>query len=341
MASHPQIESVVGRLNDVFAARAYSPKTQEAYLGAVRRFLSHVAHLPLASLGTEHFGAYLLHLAKERRLAPATRNQIASGIAFFYREVLGVEAGNQVPRARGGYVLPVVFSHDEAMDVIDRVGEGGHGEAATRYRLIARLLYGSGLRVGEAVALRVKDLDFDLAQITVRDGKGSKDRFTLLPLPLRDDLREQVRRVGAVHEADLRRRTGWVALPAALHRKSPSAAEELGWQFLFPATRVSRDPATGRRGRWHLHESAVQREIRRAILRTGLNKPATPHTFRHTFATESLRSGCDVRTVQKLLGHSDIRITMRYLHAVEQTGIVLRSPLEKPRRHPQAGKASR
>jgi integron integrase len=203
------------------------------------------------------------------------------------------------------------------------------GELRGRYRLIGALLYGTGMRLGECLSLRIKDLDFDLAQITVRDGKGGKDRYAVLPERLQGQVRRQVARARDLHRADRGRGGGWAALPGALHLKDPQAGWEAGWQYLFPANRWSTDPATARWGRQHLHDSAMQRAMKTAVRRSGILKPATCHTLRHSFASQLLRDGYDIRQVKELLGHKDIRTTMIYLHAVDQSGLGVRSPLDR------------
>jgi len=191
-------------------------------------------------------------------------------------------------------------------------------------------IYGTGVRVSEAVALRVKDIDFDLAQVAVRGGKGNKDRWTLLPDRVCPALKRQIQLVRQLHRSDRARGTGWASLPGALHRKDPGAGFRLGWQFLFPASRLLTDRKSGKSGRHHLHTTAVQRQIKRAGLAAGITKPATPHTLRRTFATEIFRAGCDPATLQRLLGHNDIRTTMHYVRPVTDAGAHIRSPLDLP-----------
>jgi integrase len=192
------------------------------------------------------------------------------------------------------------------------------------------LLYSAGLRLEECLRLRVKDIDFELRQILVRNGKGQKDRYVPLARRAAELLRAQIARTAELHGRDRAKGHGWAPLPAALHRKDPQAGHEPGWQFVFPASTLHRDPATGRRGRWHLHPTAVQREVKAAVRRTGIVKRASCHTFRHSFATEALRGGCDIRTLQHVMGHKDIRTTMIYLHVIEQTGYCIQSPLDRP-----------
>jgi integron integrase len=266
--------------------------------------------------------SFLEYLAVSSRLASKTRNQAASAIVFLVREVLGEEQELDVPRAKGPAHLPSVLSHREAITVLKHL--------RGRQALIASLLYGAGLRIEECLNIRVKDVDFELRQIFVRDGKGNKDRYVPLAHRLIEALRAQVAWVAELHRRDRFRGDGWAPLPAALHRKDPGSGYELGWQFVFPSRRPGPDPATGRIGRWHLHPSAVQREIKHAAKQAGIVKRVGCHTFRHSFATEALRGGCDIRTLQHVLGHKDVRTTMVYLHVVEQTGFYVRSPLDRP-----------
>jgi integron integrase len=272
-------------------------------------------------LEPRHVEAFLEHLAIERNLAPKSRNLAASALAFLYKEVLGIAGIDAVARARGGAHVPLVLSKREVKAVLD--------ELRGRYRLMAALMYGTGMRVSECVSLRLKDLDFELAQITVRDGKGRKDRYAVFPELTQVQVRRQMARVEALHQRDRVSGAGWTPLPGALHRKMPGAGWESRWQFLFPAARTSIDPATGRRGRSHVHASAMQRAMKDAVRTSGILKPATCHTLRHSFASQLLRDGYDIRQVKDLLGHKDVRTTMIYLHAVEQTGLGIRSPIDR------------
>jgi len=227
-----------------------------------------------------------------------------------------------IPRAKGPKRVPTVLTHREVLRVLR--------ELTGKYFLITVLLYSAGLRLEECLRLRVKDIDFELRQILVRDGKGQKDRYVPLARRAVALLRAQIGRVAELHATDRAAGHGWAALPGALHRKDPAAGYELGWQHVFPATTLHEDPATGRSGRWPLHPTAVQREVKAAVRRSGIPKRATCHTFRHSFATEALRGGCDIRTLQHVMGHTDIRTTTIYLHVVEQTGLYIRSPLDRP-----------
>ena len=312
---------LLAELRKAIRSRGYSPKTEAAYVGWVRRFLRHSA-TGAHQLDASDVRAFLEHLAVEQRLAPSSRNQAASALGFLFREVLGRDELADVPRAKGPKRVPVVLTHGEVLRVLREL-EG-------KYFLIVALLYSAGLRLQECLALRVKDIDFELRQILVRDGKGRKDRYVPLARRVSDLLRARIRRIADLHDDDRARDAGWAPLPDALHRKDPSAGYELRWQYLFPASTLNDDPATGRTGRHPLHPTAVQREVKAAVRRAGIPKRATCHTFRHSFATEALRGGCDIRTLQHVMGHKDLRTTTIYLHVIEQTGLHIRSPLDRP-----------
>ncbi len=300
--------------------RHYSPRTEEAYLGWMRRFLRYRAGAPVRMLERAEAARYLSYLANERRLAAKSRNQAASALVFLARDVLGLEGWEKLPRAKGRSRKPTVLSRGEVRRVLR--------ELSGVKRLVGALLYGSGLRLEEALSLRVKDVSFETKELTVRDGKGWKDRITVLPGYATDALKRQARRVERLHEEDAKRGGGWARLPDALDRKSPSAGRELAWQFLIPAGRQSPDPATGRLGRYHLDASAVQRAMKAAARASKIPKTVTCHTLRHSFATHLLQDGYDIRVVQELLGHKDVRTTMIYLHVTDQRGFGVRSPLD-------------
>lgn len=274
-------------------------------------------------MGAVEVERYLTHLAVNQRVSASTQNQALSALLFLYNKVLDrpLDQMPGVVRARTPSRLPVVLSRDEARAVLGRL-QGS-------VWLIVMLLYGAGLRLNEALALRIKDIDFDRRQITVRRGKGAKDRLVPLPDAVRERLREHLVRVKARHEADLRRGLGAVALPDALARKFPNAPKEWVWQFLFPATRVCDDPRWGPPTRYHLHETAVQREVKRAVATAGLTKRVGCHTFRHSFATHLLEDGYDIRTIQELLGHADVSTTMLYTHVAERGALGVRSPADR------------
>jgi len=320
MARYPQIESVLELAQRVLKARGYAVKTQKSYLSWIRQFLMYHRTCHPRSLREEHVLQFLEHLAN-RRLAPKSRNLAASSLSFLFREVRGTDVMKRVPRARGPQRRPAVLSHGAVLRVIKHL--------RGKYNLIGCLLYGTGMRLSECLGLRVKDLDFDLRQIMVRNGKGQKDRHAILPDHLRAALRRQVEKVSVLRDTGMTCGTNWAPLPGAYHEKDPSAGFALRWQFLFPSSRISTDPATGRRGRYHLNPSAMQRAMKEAVHKSGINQTATCHTLRHSFATELIRAGCDIRKLQRLMGHKDIRVTQHYLHVAEQSGLGIRSPLDR------------
>lgn len=275
-----------------------------------------------AEMGKTEIEAFLTSLAVERNVSASTQNLALSAILFLYREVLETPLPwlGEVVRAKKPARLPTVLSPDEVRAVLAHT-EGNVG-------LMLRLLYGTGMRLMECVRLRIKDVDFSMRQITVRDGKGGKDRVTMLPLSLEQPLRLHLAQVKAMHESDLAAGFGAVWLPDALAVKYPKAAKALGWQYVFPATGLSTDPRDGSRRRHHVDEKQLQRQLRKATLAAGVVKPVTPHTLRHSFATHLLESGYDIRTVQELLGHSDVSTTMIYTHVLNKGGRGVTSPLD-------------
>jgi integron integrase len=275
-----------------------------------------------AELGADDVVAFLTHLATDFDVATSTQSQAASALMFLYREVLGlpVHPPEGVIRPGRHRRVPVVLTREEATAVIM--------ELTGTQRLVTALLYGSGLRLMEALQLRVKDVDTARNEITVRSGKGGDDRITMLPAALTAELRRQMARVRQTHESDVACGAGFVALPTALRHKIPGASRQLPWQWLFPAARHHVDRETGERRRHHLHETAVQRAVTAAVRRAGITKRATCHTFRHSFATHLLEDGYDIRTVQELLGHRNVRTTMIYTHVLNRGGRGVRSPLD-------------
>jgi integron integrase len=273
-------------------------------------------------MGVGEIKHFLSSLAMRDHVSASTQNQAFSALVFLYREVLGREVAglDDVVRAKRSVRVPLVLTRDEVRALLGRM----QGTPA----LMARLMYGSGLRLLECCRLRVKDVDFARHEITVRAGKGQKDRRTVLPAALADPLRAHLERVQRQHEADLNRGAGNVALPHALDRKYVSAHQDWAWQWVFPAGRIRRDQATGRWARHHLHETVVQREFATAVRAAGLAKPATCHTLRHSFATHLLERGYDIRTIQELLGHSDVATTMIYTHVLNRGGRGVKSPLD-------------
>ena len=302
--------------------RHYSPRTEEAYAHWLRRFVVFHGMRHPSDLGAEHVSAFLSHLAVVERCAAATQNQALAALLFVYRHVLGVTLPwlDELVRATPREHLPVVLDRTEVAAVLQHL-QGSP-------RLVAGLLYGSGLRLLEAVQLRVKDVDFTRSAITVRAGKGDKDRQTLLPQPLRTELLRHRAAAEHQHQNDLRSGAGWVELPFQLADKLPNAGREWCWQWFFPATRTYVHPETGQRRRHHFHESAVQKAVHDAVLRARIAKRASCHTLRHSFATHLLEHGTDLRTIQKLLGHADVRTTMIYTHVLSRGPFGVKSPLE-------------
>jgi integron integrase len=310
------------RVRRAIRLRHYSIRTEQAYIQSIKRFiLFHHKRHPL-EMGADEIRQYLSSLATERRVAASTQNQALAALLFLYREVLQVELPfiDGIERAKRPTRLPVVLTREEADKVISRL-DGS-------YRLMAGLLYGSGLRVMECVRLRVKDLDFGYRQITIRDGKGEKDRRTVLPDSLADPLRRQLAKAKAIHEEDLGHGYGRVYLPYALERKYPNAAADWVWQWVFPANRLSADPRSGVRRRHHVSEDTLQAEVKKAATAAGVAKRVSCHTFRHSFATHLIEDGYDIRTVQELLGHKNVSTTQVYTHVLNRGGRGVKSPLD-------------
>ncbi len=298
-----------------------SLRTEKAYVRWTRRFvLYHGTRHPL-ELDEANVRAFLTHLAVERQVAASTQNQALSALLFLYTHVLERPLGElgKLVRANRPKRLPVVLTRAEVQAILPHL-QGVH-------HLVASLLYGSGLRLLEGLRLRVKDVDFGYAQLTVRDGKGQKDRVTMLPASVTEPLKRHLGIVRLKHENDLAAGYGAVYLPYALARKYPNAARAWGWQYVFPASKRSKDPRSGVVRRHHLSEQAVQYAVRRAVRASDVDKPASCHTFRHSFATHLLEDGADIRTVQELLGHKDVRTTMIYTHVMGR-GVAVKSPLD-------------
>ena len=291
--------------------KAYSYQTEKTYIHWIKRFIRYHKNQHPETMGAEHINRFLSFLGNDRHCSPATQRIALNALVYLYRKFLQRElAPLDFERAHQKRRLPVVLSHNEVNCLLEQL-QGHH-------RLMMELLYGSGLRLNELLSLRVKDLDFELFTITVRSGKGDKDRTTLLPESLRKPLHEQIKRVEKLHRRDLEDGYGDVYLPYALARKYPGASREIGWQYLFPSTIISRDPRSGVLRRHHLHETALRKHIGRARKKAGIIKPERCHTFRHSFATRLLQNGYDLRTIQQLLGHSDIRTTEVYTHVLNR-----------------------
>jgi integron integrase len=324
-ASPARNPKLLDQVRDVLRRKHFSLRTEQAYLGWIRRFiLFHRKRHPREMAGREAT-EFLTHLAREGHVAASTQNQALSALLFLYKEGLQQEIGwlDGVERVQRPARLPVVLTRDEVHKVFAHL----HGTP----RLMAGLLYGSGLRLMECVRLRVKDVDFGYARIMVRDGKGAKDRVTMLAVNLAAPLQRHLEEMRAQHEQDLAEGLGEVFLPDALARKYPSVAREWTWQYVFPSSRLSRDPRAGREQgprRHHIDESGLQLAVKKAVRASGLAKLASCHTFRHSFATHLLENGYDIRTVQELLGHKDVSTTMIYTHVLNKPGVGVKSPLD-------------
>jgi integron integrase len=317
----PPPRKLLDRVRDACRVRHYSIRTEDAYADWVKRFVLFHAKRHPADMGEPEVNAYLTHLAVAGGVAASTQFQALCALLFLYAHVLGRPLDRlRVARAARPDRLPVILSRDEVRAVLDRL--------TGVPRLVGLLMYGGGLRVLEAVRVRVHHLDFDRAEVFVRAGKGGVDRRTLLPRAAADGLREHLARVRAQHDRDVAAGGGRVYLPEALARKYPHADREWGWQYVFPARSVSTDPRSGAVRRHHLSEQAVQKAVKAAAGAAGVGKPVTPHVFRHAFATHLIESGKDPRTVQTLLGHKSLETTMVYVHVLNQGGLGVQSPAD-------------
>ena len=324
--SPPSSSRPVRLLDQVRAAirmRHFSRRTERAYVAWIRRFILFNGKRHPLQMGEIEVTRFLSFLAVKNNVSPSTQNQALCALLFLYREVLDREMDwlDEIVRAKRPRRLPVVMSREEVASVLHKM-DGVD-------RLMAALMYGSGLRVEECASLRVKDVDFELNQTMVRNGKGEKDRVTLLPASLKTALARHLESVREQHRRDIAAGGGWVALPDALAKKYPNSWREWGWQWVFPARRMYFDRESRQRRRHHRHESAVQRAVRFAVRLSGIAKPASCHTFRHSFATHLLEDGYDIRTVQELLGHKDVSTTMIYTHVLNRGGRGVRSPADR------------
>jgi integron integrase len=314
---------LLDQVRDSIRLRHYSIRTEETYVGWIRQFILFYGKRHPSEMGQAEISQFLTHLAVKRQVSASTQNQALSALVFLYRHVLRQDLGaiDSWEQAKRAQRLPLVFSRGEVRAVLSQV-EG------TEW-LMASLLYGAGLRLMECLRLRVKDLDFEYRQIVVRDGKGQKDRVTPFPEKLIEPLRGHLNKVKALHNQDLKEGFGEVWLPDALAQKYPQAGKEWGWQYVFPSRKRSVDPRSGIVRRHHLDENTLQRAVCAAIRAARLTKPGSCHTFRHSFATHLLEAGYDIRTVQELLGHQDVRTTMIYTHVMNKGGKGVRSPLDQ------------
>ena len=316
-------ERLLPRMRHLMRMRRYSRRTEQVYVAWVRRFVEFHDRRHPRELSEAEVSAFLSALAVGGSVSSATQNQALAALLFLYRHVLRrpLAVGDDVVRARRPRRLPVVMTPEEVWQVIGAM----HGTC----RLAAMLMYGSGLRLTECLSLRVKDLDFSAHEITVRGGKGDKDRRTMLPDSAVADLTVHLEQVRRLHALDLKRGSPGVELPEALARKYPAGPREWAWQWVFPAARVYAD-REGQRRRHHLHATVMQRAVHDAVKDAGITKRVSCHTFRHSFATHLMQAGYDIRTVQELLGHSDVRTTMIYTHVLNRGGFGVRSPADMP-----------
>jgi integron integrase len=318
-------KKLLDQYREALRNRHYSLRTENTYLGWVRHYILYHNKRHPREMGVAEINDFITSLVNQKTVAASTQNQAISAILFLYRNVLNIklEETALIPiRPTKPKRVPTVLSRDEAKQVI--AGMDGI------YKFMAQLMYGSGLRLMEVVRLRVKDLDFANRQIVVRDGKGENDRVSMFPAVLLEPLRLHLKQIKAQHDLDLSMGYGTVYLPYALERKYPNASREFAWQYVFAASGFSVDPLSGVRQRHHLNEANLQRAVKQAARSVKIDKPVTPHTFRHSFATHLLESGYDIRTVQELLGHKDVKTTMIYTHAlrVQRGGLAVKSPLD-------------
>lgn len=321
-ATETQPPKLLDRLRAKIRLKHYSIRTEEAYVDWARRFILHHGKRHPKDMAAAEVEAFLSHLAVERKVSASTQNQAKCALLFLYKEVLNLDLPwlENVVAAKLRQRLPVVLTPREARAML-------HELSGTMW-LIASLLYGTGMRLMEGLRLRVKDIEFERREIVVRDGKGAKDRVTVLPENLIAPLQKQLEKVRRLHAKDRDDGFGVVYLPDALARKYPNAAKSWGWQYVFPSPLRSTDPRTGKERRHHIYDASVQRAVSTAASRAGIAKPVSPHVLRHSFATHLLQSGYDIRTVQELLGHSDVQSTMIYTHVLNRGGKGVRSPLD-------------
>lgn len=314
---------LIEQVREVMRFQHYSIRTEEAYIQWIRRYIYFHNKRHPRDMGADEITRYLTHLAVNRKVTASTQNQAFSALLFLYKKVLQMELPrlDDIQRAKKPQHLPVVFTRDEVKALLSQFD-------GTKW-LIYNLIYGSGMRILECLRLRVKDVDFHYRQIIVRDGKGNKDRVTLLPDKLIESLRLHLDKVKTMHKQDIEQGYGCVYLPFALERKYPSACREWGWQYVFPSKNISTDPRSGVMRRHHIDEKNIQKQMKQAIRQAQIIKPGSVHTLRHSFATHLLEDGYDIRTVQELLGHKDVKTTQIYTHVLNRGAGGVRSPLER------------
>lgn len=318
-----RFEELLRQVREAIRVRHYSIRTEEAYIHWIRRYIFFHNKRHPKEMGAKEVEQFLSHLAVKEKVAASTQNQALCALMFLYKHVLKIYLPEleEIVWAKKPKRLPVVFSKAEAKAVLDKL--------TGPYWLVANLLYGAGLRLLECLRLRVKDLDFAYNLITVHDAKGQKDRRTVLPAVIRESLEKHLQQISKVYQKDRKENQPGVQVPFALERKYPNAGKEWGWFWVFPAQSLSVDPRSGIKRRHHLHEAVIQRAVKNAIRKAGITKHAGCHTLRHSFATHLLEDGYDIRTVQELLGHSDVKTTMIYTHVLNNRGVGVISPADR------------
>jgi len=314
---------LLDQLRDRIRLKHYSRRTEDVYLDWAKRYILYHNKRHPQEMGKKEIEGFLTYLATERQVAAATQNQAKAALQFLYKEVLEIQLPwlDEVEQAKKPKRLPVVLTEKEVHSLLAHVPQA--------YALLARLMYGTGMRLLEGLRLRVQDLDFERAELLIREGKGGKDRVTMLPQSLLKPLQEHLKQVRQAHEQDLLKGYGEVWLSESVARKYPNAGREWVWQYVFQSARLSVDPRSGVTRRHHLDEKGLQRAIKQAAVDAGLTKNVTPHTLRHSFATHLLQAGYDIRTVQELLGHKDVQTTMIYTHVLNKGGMGVMSPLDR------------
>lgn len=314
---------LMSRIRSALRLKHYSPRTEKAYISWILRYIHFHDTKNPATMSEAEITSFLTYLAVEKKVSASTQNQAMAALIFLYRDVYRVNLPwlNSIVRAKPAKTLPVVLSKIEVRLLLDNL-EGVS-------KLMAALLYGAGLRLSECCNLRVKDVDFYRTQLNIRRGKGGIDRAAVFPEGTKEKIRQQLNAVEKRHREDCANGAGWILLPEALERKYPNAGRELGWQWVFPGTRVHIEPKTGNGWRHHLHQSALQRAVKEAGKRANIYKRVTCHVLRHSFATHLLEDGIDINTIQRLMGHKDIRTTMKYIHVVDRGPLGVMSPLDR------------
>jgi integron integrase len=317
----PQDKKLMQQVSDAIKTKHYSSRTGETYDYWIRQYIYFHNKRHPKEMGVPEIESFLTHLATQKNFSSSTQTQALSAILFLYRHVLNIKLDEiKITRAKKTGRVPVVLSRVEVQKLL--------GEMVGVHKLMAQILYGGGLRLMECVRLRVKDIDFEYRQLVIRDPKGGNDRFTILPASLIEPLKEHLTRVKRIHQEDITKGYGAVHLPFAIAKKYPNAENEWGWQYVFPSAKLADDVQSKTKRRWHTSEATLQKAVRAASKKANINKVVGPHTFRHCFATHLLESGYDIRTVQELLGHKDVKTTMIYTHVLQRGGLAVKSPLD-------------